>query len=209
MSLKVIGAGYGRTGTLSLKFALEKLGFDQCYHMMELMKRPEHAEVWSDAHQGKAVDWDTLMSGYQASVDWPSCNLWREQLAHWPEAKVLLSLRDPSDWYDSVMATIYKSSTDGLQHEDPARQAHARWVNSIIWDPIFDGRMDDRAHAIDCFNRHNDSVQEQVPSEDLLVYRPGDGWEPLCDFLGVGIPEEDYPRVNSRDDFARMWKREE
>lgn len=209
MALQVIGAGYGRTGTLSLKFALEQLGFDQCYHMMEVMKHPEHSQLWSAAHGSGDVDWDAFMSGYQASVDWPSCNLWRQQLAHWPEAKILLSLRDPDDWYDSVMATIYKSTVDGLAHEDPARRAHAQWVSSIIWDPIFNGRMDDRAHAIGCFNRHNETVQEEVPADKLLVYRPGDGWEPLCAFLGVDIPDTDYPRVNSRDDFAKMWKREE
>ena len=106
MSIKVIGAGFGRTGTLSLKFALEKLGFDKCYHMMEVQMHPEHVQIWRDLNRGIAPDWQALFAGYQASVDWPSCNYWREQMTAFPEAKVLLSRRDPDKWYASVMNTI-------------------------------------------------------------------------------------------------------
>ena len=106
MSIKVIGAGFGRTGTLSLKFALEKLGFDKCYHMMEVQLHPEHVQAWLEASRGTLPDWDRLFAGYQASVDWPSCNFWREQMRAFPEAKVILSRRDPEQWYASVMNTI-------------------------------------------------------------------------------------------------------
>lgn len=209
MGLKVIGAGFGRTGTLSLKYALEMLGFDKCYHMMELMNHQDHAEVWARAHRGERVDWEALFEGYQASVDWPSCNLWREQLAAFPDAKVLLSLRDPDRWYDSVMSTIYQSSASGLESDDPTRRASAQWAMDIIWQPIFDGRMDDRAHVIDAFERHNKAVIDEVPADKLLVFEASQGWEPLCHFLDVPVPAEDYPRVNTREDFAKTWRKTE
>lgn len=170
MVLKVIGAGFGRTGTLSLKFALEQLGFDQCYHMMEVFKHPEHREMWRRAHLGESIDWDLLFEGYQASVDWPSCNLWREQLARYPDAKVILSLRDADKWYDSVMATIYKSSSASAESEDEATRQGGLWVREIIWDRLFDGRMDDREAVKQVFNDHNASVQREVPPGQLLVF---------------------------------------
>ena len=113
MGLKVIGAGFGRTGTLSLKFALEKLGFDKCYHMMEIPLVPEHIPLWRAAAAGQSVDWESLFEGYQAAVDWPSCNFWRQQLQVFPEAKVILTRRDPEQWYSSVMHTIWLSSEQG------------------------------------------------------------------------------------------------
>ena len=106
MRVKVIGAGFGRTGTLSLKYALEKLGFDKCYHMMEVQMNPAHLQVWQDLAKGIQPDWQALFDGYQATVDWPTCNYWREQLAVYPDAKVILSRRDSQKWYDSVMNTI-------------------------------------------------------------------------------------------------------
>ena len=110
MSIKVIGAGFGRTGTLSLKFALEKLGFDKCYHMMEVQMNPHHVQIWRDLAKGIAPDWHELFAGYQASVDWPSANFWREQMQAFPDAKVLLTRRDSEGWYKSVMNTIWPSS---------------------------------------------------------------------------------------------------
>ncbi len=203
MTLKVIGAGFGRTGTLSLKNALEMLGFDKCYHMLEVNQNPSHFKVWAEAHEGKPVDWDKLFEGYQAAVDWPSCNLWREQMAHYPDAKVLLSKRDPESWYKSVMATIYPSSTSLLDSDDPQARMFGQWAMDIIWQPIFDNRMDDPTHAMDVFERHNETVVKEVPKERLLVFEAKDGWAPLCEFLGVPVPEEDYPRVNATEDFQK------
>ena len=110
MGLEVIGAGFGRTGTLSLKLALEQLGFAQCYHMFEVMNHPEHVPLWRAAHRGEPTDWEALFAGYRAAVDWPSCNFWREQLDTWPDAKVILTQRDPERWYTSVMNTIWQSA---------------------------------------------------------------------------------------------------
>src|SRR5690242_7699355 len=106
-SLKVIGAGFGRTGTLSLKVALEELGFGPCYHMIEVFQYPEHAKLWEAATQGKPIDWDQIFANYQATVDWPGCTFYADLMARYPDAKVLLSVRDPETWYESVMSTIY------------------------------------------------------------------------------------------------------
>ena len=205
MALEVIGAGFGRTGTLSLKFALEQLGFEACYHMMEIRHHPEHTELWRQAHLGHPIDWDTLYTGYKASVDWPSCNLWETLAAVYPDAKIILSLRDPDRWYDSVMNTIYPSSSERLASEEPKEQAAGRWAMEVIWDRVFDGRMSDKQHVIDVFNRHNDHVIKTVDPDRLLVFEATNGWGPLCEFLGRPIPEEDYPRVNSTEDFRQFF----
>ncbi len=201
MAIKVVGAGFGRTGTLSLKTALEQLGFNKCYHMMEVGQHPEHQRLWAEAHRGEKIDWDHLFEGYQASVDWPSCNLWREQAAHFPDSKILLSLRDPDSWYDSVMNTIYPSSSALVDSEDENLRTFSNWAMEIIWNPVFGNRMADRAHVIDVFNRHNQSVIDEVPADRLLVFEAKNGWKPLCDFLEVPVPETDYPRVNTTEEF--------
>ena len=208
MSIKVIGAGFGRTGTLPLKFALESLGFDKCYHMMEVMQNPEHVEIWEKVAEGESIDWPKLFKGYQASVDWPSANFWSEQMQAFPEAKVILTRRDPERWYDSVMNTIWKSSSAGEHHEDPTRRRHAQMAFNVIWEPIFGRRMDDRAHVIQCFEAHNQRVIDGVPADNLLIYEPGDGWEPLCDFLQVAVPDTDYPKVNTTEEFQSIWKQQ-
>ena len=202
--IRLIGAGFGRTGTLSLKHALEKLGLTKCYHMAEVMQNPHHMATWQAAHNGEAIDWHDFLAGYQATVDWPSCNLWREQLAAFPDAKVLLSLRDKDRWYDSVMATIYKFSRAGLTDDDPNRRAGAQWANEIIWQRVFDGRMDDRAHVTGVFEKHNQSVIDALPADRLLVFEAVQGWEPLCNFLELPVPDEPYPRVNSREEFGTV-----
>ncbi len=205
MSIEIIGAGFGRTGTLSLKYGLEMLGYKQCYHMMELMKHRDHTELWSQAHQGLPVDWAGLYEGYRATVDWPSCNLWRTLMVQYPQAKVILTLRDPDPWYDSIMATIYKSSRLNLQSDDPKKQRSGRWAMDIIWGRLFDGRMDDRAHVIRVFQRHNEAVRSTVPADRLLVFEARQGWEPLCEFLHQNVPDEPYPRVNSTEDFSKFF----
>lgn len=207
MSIKVIGAGFGRTGTLSLKFALEKLGFDKCYHMMEVGYHPHHRDEWIRAAQGEKIDWAELFTGYQASVDWPSANFWREQMAAFPDAKVLLTLRDSEKWYASVMNTIWPSSSAGENHEDEERRLGAEMAFKVIWDPVFDRRMEDKAHVIACYEAHNQRVIDEVPADKLLVYTPGDGWGPLCEFLNVDIPDEPYPKVNTTEEFKERWKK--
>jgi hypothetical protein len=106
MALEVIGAGFGRTGTKSLKAALEELGFDPCYHMSELFGHPEHVELWEAAARGKSVDWNELLGGYRATTDWPACSFYEELMQSYPDAKVILTLRDPNRWYESTYNTV-------------------------------------------------------------------------------------------------------
>jgi hypothetical protein len=205
MTLEVIGAGFGRTGTLSLKYALEQLGFDKCYHMLEVRNHPDHTRLWHDAHDGQLVDWQAIFEGYRATVDWPSCNLWSALAETFPEASIILTLRDADAWYDSIMNTIYLSSSLRAASDDPGEQASGQWAMDIIWNRIFGGKMDDRAHVTSVFNRHNEDVIKRVPAERLLVFEAKEGWAPLCGFLDRPIPETDYPRVNSTEDFRKIF----
>ncbi|MBO6557271.1 MAG: hypothetical protein JJ957_12280 [Pseudomonadales bacterium] len=200
--MKVIGAGFGRTGTFSLKHALEQLGFKKCYHMWEVAEG--HHAIWSDAHRGRSVDWPSLFDGFEATVDWPSCNFWREQAANYPDAKILLSLRDPERWYDSVMNTIYPASRQSLESDDPNTRIFGEWLFDVIWRRVFDDRMDDRAHVISTFNAHNQSVIDEVPPERLLVFEARHGWQPLCEFLEVDVPDAPYPRMNTTEEFQKV-----
>lgn len=205
--MKIIGAGFGRTGTLSLKYALEMLGQGPCYHMMEVQKHPEHVDDWLALHRGRAPDWATFFKDYPAAVDWPSCNFWASQLAAFPAAKVILTLRDGASWHRSVMNTIYPSSKAGAASDNPKARRGAAMAVELIWDGVFDGRVEDAEYAISVFDAHNQSVIDAVPEGQLLQYRPGDGWEPLCEFLDCPIPSEPYPSVNSTEDFQKVWKR--
>ena len=199
MTIKVIGAGFGRTGTLSLKFALEQLGFEKCYHMIEVRQHPDHVEMWRSLSRGESIDWHGLYAGYQASVDWPSCNFWREQMNVYPEAKVILTVRDSKSWYQSVMNTIWKASQQQAASNPGASSA---MVFEVIWDGIFDGRMEDESHVIAQYDKHNKAVVDEVPKDQLLVFEAKQGWPALCEFLGCSIPSGDYPRVNSTKEFV-------
>src|SRR5271157_5065367 len=188
MPIQVIGAGLGRTGTLSLKTALEELGFAKCYHMIDLFARMEDARTWDAASRGEPVDWDKLFAGYRATVDWPGCSFYRELLQHYPEAKVILTVRDPERWYDSARETIYfvrEAIPRWTRVIFPRMRVFRRMLDRIAWDGMFRGRFEDRAFAIDAFNRHNEQVRRDVPADRLLVYKVSEGWRPLCAFLGV------------------------
>jgi hypothetical protein len=196
MPLDVIGAGFGRTGTMSLKLALEQLGFGPCYHMIEVLKTPSAAGLWEAAADGEAVDWDEVFKGYRATVDWPAATFWRELADAYPAAKVILSLRPAAAWFASTQATIFKADYD-----DP-KDPFERMISKVIGD-LFDRRMHDEARVIEVYNRHNETVQRAIPPERLLVYDVAQGWEPLCAFLGVPVPEGPMPKVNTTEDFLR------
>ena len=200
MTIQVIGAGFGRTGTKSLKSALEQLGFEKCYHMVEVNEH-DHKHEWLKAHRGESINWDVLFKGFKASVDWPSCNLWREQLDHFADAKIILSVRDADCWYESIMNTIYPYSKQLLKSEDPQLRYSGKRAFEIIWDRIFDGRLNEREYVIDIFNQHNRSVINETPPDKLLVFEAKDGWEPLCEFLRVPIPNTHYPHTNTTHQF--------
>ena len=205
MTLSVIGAGFGRTGTLSLKLALEKLGLGPCYHMIEVFRRPEHATLWSDAAEGKAMDWDALFEGYGAAVDWPVCYFWRELCDHYRDARVLLTVRDPERWYQSAHDTIFQAMSGDYLVDTPEGRSLSDMAEAIVIERTFGGKLEDRAHAIAVYERHCAQVQAEIPADRLLVYRVGEGWGPLCRFLGQGEPQEPFPHVNSTADYqARL-----
>ncbi len=204
MSLELIGAGFGRTGTLSLKGALESLGLAPCHHMMEVFAHPETADDWYDAALGREVDWHELLGGYRACVDWPSCSFWRELSVAFPDAKVLLSVRDPERWYESVYETIYQVISNARRSDDPAVQHRLRMADRIVFHDTFDDRFEDRGYAIGVFERHSEEVKKTIPAERLLVYEVGSGWEPICDVLGRDVPQEEFPHLNPRNAFQGM-----
>jgi hypothetical protein len=210
MPLKIVGAGLGRTGTYSLKVALEALGFSKCYHMTEVLAHPEHAKVWDAAIRGEPVDWEALFQGYQATVDWPGCNFYREFLRLYPEAKVILTVRDPERWHGSARQTIYhvRAGDRRLQPFLPGMRQFGRMVDRLIWDGMFQGRFEDKPYAIAVFEGHNAEVQKTVPPDRLLVYEVKEGWGPLCQFLGVPIPEgKPFPHLNDTEAFRSQIRR--
>lgn len=194
MTLKVIGAGYGRTGTLSLKLALEQLGFGPCYHMMEVFKNPEAPAWWVEAADGKP-DWEKIFDGYSSTVDWPSATFYRELADAYPDAKIILTERDPESWFKSTQATIFPNEMPP-DDEQPFNQMYRKVIARL-----FENRMREHDHVIDVFNRHNQTVRDVIPASRLLVYEVAQGWEPLCNFLGVQVPDTPMPKVNSTEEF--------
>lgn len=213
MPLEVIGAGLGRTGTMSLKAALETLGFGPCYHMIEVFENPEHIPFWEAATRGEDVDWERIFSGYRAAVDYPEASFYKVLMERYPDAKVVLSVRDPERWYESARNTIYRASEAAnsplifvIARFVPRLRGMKRAVNmndDLIWKRGFDGRFEDREYAMDVFRRHNEEAKRHVPPEKLLVYEVKEGWGPLCDFLGVPVPDEPFPRLNDTAEFQR------
>jgi len=194
MALKVIGSGLGRTGTMSLKLALEQLGLGPCHHMVEVFMHPESVPLWMAAGAGKP-DWDAIFADYQSMVDYPGCKFWRQLMDHYPDAKVLHSLRDPDKWFDSTQATIFAPGSGALNAPGPMRG----FFDMVMSD--FGGRQHDRAFMVEHFKRHTDQVVASVPKDRLLVFEASQGWEPLCEFLGVTAPDTPYPRENTTADF--------
>ena len=218
MAIEVIGAGLPRTGTMSQKLALELLGYDKCYHMIEFLAHPHHLSMWREMYDGRTADLDALFEGFRATVDWPSSLLYRQLMEYFPDAKVVLSIRDADAWYESCTQTVYTASPQGLEKLAVLLRmpfnANVRKLTPVmrmaergLWRELFEGRFDDRSYAIDRYHRYNQEVKETVPAERLLVYELGEGWEPLCQFLGVPVPEEPFPHINKRKDFE--YKRQQ
>jgi hypothetical protein len=200
-SLQVIGAGFGRTGTTSLKKALEILGLGPCYHMQVTMTRLHHPYFWLRAHAQEPVDYRRFFRRYRSAIDWPACEFYRELMAAFPQARVVLTVRDPARWYDSVAETLRAIGRVFPWWFPPAI---ARMQDAIIWDGRFGGRFVDRDAAIAAFVAHIEEVQRVVPAARLLVYDVAEGWEPLCRFLDRPVPAQAFPRLNDRDFFRRI-----
>jgi hypothetical protein len=200
----VIGTGLGRTGTLSLKAALEQLGFGPCYHMMEVFPRPAHVEMWTKAAQGRSVDWDVLYDGFAATVDWPSAHFWRELTRAYPRAKIVHTERDGEAWWKSFSQTIKEGIAGDVP---PGMTAWFEMVNLIITEQTFGGDMS-KENVLKAYAAHNEEVKRTIPPERRLDFDVRDGWGPLCRFLGVAVPATPFPNTNTTADFrARMAAR--
>jgi len=207
MPLKVIGAGFGRTGTLSLKIALERIGFGPCYHMMEVFPRPDHVARWHRLAFERSMDWDEIFRGFHATVDWPAARWWREIAAHFPDAKVLLSVRDPEAWYKSVTDTIYQPMKSPAPDGAPELvRLQSEMARKAILSETFDNRFEDKAHTIEVFQKHNQAVRDAIDPARLLVFNVREGWGPLCRFLEAPIPDEPFPRLNDTATFQGMMR---
>lgn len=199
MGLDVVGAGLGRTGTKSLQTALTMLGLGPCHHMVEVFAHPESMALWIEAGAGRP-DWDAIFKDYRSMVDYPGAAYWRELADYYPRAKVLLSVRDPDQWFDSTQATIF-APNGGVDRAmaDPDSPMAAFFRS---FSGKFNAHIHDRAQMTDYFRRHNEEVRATIPPNRLLVYEVGSGWEPLCAFFGVPVPAEPYPSENSRAEFV-------
>lgn len=208
MSLKIIGAGFGRTGTTSLKAALEQLGFDKCHHMTEVFKNPSTAGPFLHAWRGEEVDWDEIYEGFQSTTDWPSCTHYKELMEKYPDAKVILSVRDPEQWHASCMNTIYRANTDVPEWFKIVLKRYGQMqemATEQIWKGTFGGKFTNKAHAISVFEQHNQEVIDTVPPEKLLVFEVKQGWEPLCEFLDVPVPNTPFPHLNDGKLMSRFF----
>jgi hypothetical protein len=197
--LQVVGAGVGRTGTHSLKIALEQLLGGKCHHMIEVFGRPEEVPIWTEAIDGRQIDWDALMAPYTAQVDWPGASFWPELSEANPDALVILSLRDPDDWYTSCTNTIFEGIDMMVDQGD-------QWMAAVLrlLGQRFSDRLDDRSAMLAAFEKHNDAVRAGIPAERLLEWTPADGWEPICERLGLPVPTDPFPRTNSTIEFREM-----
>src|SRR3990167_7933343 len=197
--LKVIGAGFGRTGTLSMQAALETLGFGPCYHMRVIYDAQDHINLWEEAHLKRSeFDFEKLLDNFQSAVDWPVCDFYKELADQYPNAKVILNVRDPDIWYKSASETIY--AVIKLRVNTPLGTLN----NKVIWNGTFSDRFEDAEHAKKKFVDHIESVKATIPAERLLVFSVTEGWGPLCNFLNVPIPEAPFPHLNNTDAFKKL-----
>jgi hypothetical protein len=193
MALKVIGSGFGRTGTMSLKHALEHLGMP-CYHMVEcLPKGPAHWKLWEQARAG-APNWEEIFKGFSATVDFPASTSFKVLADYYPDAKVVHTVRDPEKWFDSTQATIFQPKWIEYLKSSEA----GPYMDACI-DSYFDNRMHDRDYLIKRFYEHTEVVKSAIAPERLLVFEAAQGWEPLCAFLQLPVPSEPFPHINESD----------
>jgi Sulfotransferase domain len=201
MSLNVIGAGMGRTGTMSLKLALERIGFGPCYHGSDLASKPHDWPLWQDAIDGELRDFEQIFRDYASVADAPGWYFFQQLSDRYPDAKVILTVRDPNAWFESTQATVLSDRIGTMLMSAPKPLfsiVHTMFLRSA------GTRMHDRNYMIDWFERHNEGVRRAISPDRLLTYEVTQGWEPLCRFLGVPLPGEPFPRSNERKDLEKF-----
>ncbi len=200
--MKIIGTGVGRTGTYSLRLAINALGFGPCHHMEVVVHNMDpQVKLWSNAIDDNP-DWTSIYKGFTSAVDWPTACFYRELLKEYPNAKFILTERDPGNWADSFGSTIYKL----LAGIDQAPDHMKDWLTmciGVINKTGFPLGLD-RDQLMNGFIAHNNAVKNTIPADQLLIYRVKDGWEPLCAFLDVPVPSEDFPNTNNRSEFWEL-----
>jgi hypothetical protein len=222
MTIKVIGAGFSRTGTGSMKAALEHLGYSECYHVFDLGVRPDHMQYWEAAADKEPVEWSKVFEGFQAVVDTPGFLFFKELLNYYPQAKVVLTIRDPNNWYDSARSTIYQKFSRAnlraklmlkfhafrktkFQGTEMFRLRRRLFHFKAVQQGVFNWRFHDREYAIKVFEEHIETVKKAVPPEKLLIFQVKEGWEPLCEFLEVGVPVDDpFPHLHQREEMGDL-----
>jgi hypothetical protein len=216
MGLKVLGAGLPRTGTGSLKVALEILLNSPCYHMSELRRHPEHTKFWHAAAEARPINWEELFHGYSAAVDAPTCFFWPELIQAFPQALVVLSVRDADAWFESCIQTIFKERRHPRDNEPSPRGPAGTATNApdasgehrrpLLAHPAMQARLPfphgaPREATIRKYEEHNAAVRAGIPPERLLVWKPEDGWEPLCAALHLPVPDIPFPHMNTQRTF--------
>ena len=206
MAIKVIGAGLGRTATLSLKAALNQLGVGPCYHMNEVRQNTGHIEGWIKVAAGDAKQMVEIFKNYNSTVDWPASSHYKELFALYPDAKVILSKRETDIWWKSMDKTILNVMRNPVNTAlEPALQAQMLMAKFLVGERALGGKYDE-ASVKATYEKHNDEVRRTIPKDRLLEFDPSDGWEPLCKFLGVPVPSEPYPDSNKTKDFQASAK---
>lgn len=215
MALQIIGSGLARTGTMSLKQALEHLLDTPCFHVIELMKQPKRVSYLKERYKKGTTNWDAFYDGFGVAVDYPTCLYFEELLVKYPNAKVIHTIREPESWYESVYNTVYRGVPKGakdifrliktsLTSKDMRQLAPVFQHNEkIIWKEQFEGKFEDKSRAIEIFEAHTERVKQIVPSDKLLIFNVKEGWKPLCAFLNKEMPNSPFPRANARSEFNR------
>lgn len=207
--MKVLGVGFGRTGTVSLKAALEQLGLGPCYHMQTVLDEPERVGHWTAAARGHP-DWDAVFAGFGSTVEWPGAAFWRQLVDHYPDAKVILSVRDPEAWSESARRTIFRRPTRSdrwlaavRRRVQPGILPVHRMIGDVVVGGVFASRIHDPVHLAATLRAHHADVVRHVDPRRLLVYDVSHGWPPLCAFLGLPVPSVPFPHANGRRAFRR------
>ncbi|MEU4227744.1 sulfotransferase family protein [Nonomuraea sp. NPDC026600] len=213
--MQIIGTGFGRTGTLSLKSALERLGFGPCHHMVDVFAHPQQIRPWLAAATPREVNWDHLLVGYESCVDGPTSAYWQRLAEYYPKAKVILTTRDPDRWLASMRRTLFaqRRRIESLPGRAAILLSSLFGTDLATFVKMIDSTLDARTfatpadrepeRAVQLFAEHAARVVAAVPAERLLVFDVADGWGPLCEFLEVPVPAAPFPRVNGASDFTR------
>jgi hypothetical protein len=203
MTLKILGAGFGRTGTNSLRVALGYLGYNTCYHMFEVKENPEHVHFWNQAYVEDNADWECFFKSYHAAVDWPAAAFWKQITSAFPQVKIIVTVRDPDEWYESVSQTIFKTMTHWEHFKNIETQRRLKMAKRIILDGIFSGQYGDKAHCLAIYQHHIEKVRETIPPGKFLEYNVSEGWDTLCEFLNKDSPDISFPHTNTRESFFK------